>query len=67
MSTWGLVSSGSPREARQPRLAPWLDFEKKKTAAVACSQLKWHAVKGQLISKCLLGVIVSTKKPTKFL
>ena len=23
--------------------------------------------KGQLISKCLLGVIVSTKKPTKFL
>ena len=23
-------------------------------------------VKGQLISKCLLGVIVSTKKPTKF-
>ena len=22
--------------------------------------------KGQLISKCLLGVIVSTKKPTKF-
>jgi len=24
------------------------------------------SVKGQLISKCLLGVIVSTKKPTKF-
>ena len=24
-------------------------------------------IKGQLISKCLLGVIVSTKKPTKFL
>ena len=23
-------------------------------------------IKGQLISKCLLGVIVSTKKPTKF-
>ena len=26
-----------------------------------------HGLKGQLISKCLLGVIVSTKKPTKFL
>ena len=29
-------------------------------------QIGGHS-KGQLISKCLLGVIVSTKKPTKFL
>ena len=29
--------------------------------------LKVIDTKGQLISKCLLGVIVSTKKPTKFL
>ena len=29
--------------------------------------LNFLAAKGQLISKCLLGVIVSTKKPTKFL
>ena len=27
----------------------------------------FFGIKGQLISKCLLGVIVSTKKPTKFL
>ena len=32
-------------------------------AAVAEAQ----SIKGQLISKCLLGVIFSTKKPTKFL
>ena len=31
------------------------------------SNLLSYCVKGQLISKCLLGVIVSTKKPTKFL
>ena len=28
-------SSGPPREARQPRLGPWLDYEKQKTAAAA--------------------------------
>ena len=28
---------------------------------------KLRDIKGQLISKCLLGVIVSTKKPTNFL
>jgi hypothetical protein len=27
--------SGPPREARQPRLGPWLDFEKYKMAATA--------------------------------
>ena len=26
----------------------------------------YRKAKGQVISKCLLGVIVSTKKPTKF-
>ena len=32
-----------------------------------CLQFQNHFItKGQLISKCLLGVIVSTKKPTKF-
>ena len=29
-------------------------------------QMMQIPVKGQLISKCLLGVIVSTKNPTKF-
>ena len=29
--------------------------------------LKFNLSKGQLISKCLLGVIVSTKKPMEFL
>ena len=28
-------NSGSPLDARQPRLGPWLDFEKYKTAAAA--------------------------------
>jgi hypothetical protein len=34
-----------------------------------CYHLMWMFLngKGQLISKCLFGAIVSTKKPTKFL
>ena len=30
------------------------------------NQVREKISKGQLISKCLLGVVVSTKKPTKF-
>mgnify|MGYP001387773136 CR=1 FL=1 len=37
------------------------------TYLLTCAyELNIPYAKGQLISKCLLGVIVSTKKPTKF-
>ena len=37
------------------------------TSMMEQAEALWKPAKGQLISKCLLGVIVSTKKPTKFL
>ena len=42
-------------------------FSKKATKIEDIFTVDLMVTKGQLISKCLLGVIVSTKKPTKFL
>ena len=34
---FGYLKSGPPLEARQPRLGPWLDFEKKKMVVAAAA------------------------------
>ena len=58
-----LVKPGPPQEARQPKLGPWLDFERQKTlAAVAVCQWSGHHYIVLACQKSTVTALKATRK-----